>query len=245
MAVGERNAWLAGGAVLVTMFVVGWVDLSRTSDRALSAARAGDFAEVRQLDDDFDRRAWIYGGIAAVAMGLAVAGALARAADQRRVFSRAGVIGVLLGLAGVVVYLLNTAGGVDPPGGALLAPSLLLLAIAAIGGTATRFQRPGSDPEGVRPQPLRGVAIAAVTCTALTVALACGYAGQQDGSCDTPTVHSTWTAFTGWGAVITAAAACILGLAGLAARRWFVALVCVFVNPVALLYMVASTGALC
>jgi hypothetical protein len=37
----------------------------------------------------------------------------------------------------------------------------------------------------------------------------------------------------------------VLGLAGLAARRWFVALICVLVNPAALLYMVLSTGAFC
>jgi len=37
----------------------------------------------------------------------------------------------------------------------------------------------------------------------------------------------------------------VLGLAGLAARRWFVALVCVVVNPGALFYMVLSSGALC
>jgi hypothetical protein len=41
------------------------------------------------------------------------------------------------------------------------------------------------------------------------------------------------------------AAAVLLGLAGLAARRWLVALIAVFVNPAALLYMGLSTGALC
>jgi hypothetical protein len=49
----------------------------------------------------------------------------------------------------------------------------------------------------------------------------------------------------GWAAVITAVAAFLVGLAGLAARRWFVALICVVVNPAALLYMALSTGALC
>jgi hypothetical protein len=44
---------------------------------------------------------------------------------------------------------------------------------------------------------------------------------------------------------VTAFAAFLLGLAGLAAGRWFVALVCVVVNPLALLYMVASSGAFC
>jgi hypothetical protein len=44
---------------------------------------------------------------------------------------------------------------------------------------------------------------------------------------------------------VTGAAAVLLGLAGLAARRWLVALIAVFVNPAALLYMGLSTGALC
>jgi len=48
-----------------------------------------------------------------------------------------------------------------------------------------------------------------------------------------------------WAAVISAIAAFVLGLAGLAARRWFVALVCVVVNPGALFYTVLSSGALC
>jgi hypothetical protein len=58
-------------------------------------------------------------------------------------------------------------------------------------------------------------------------------------------VGTFWTGLTGWGAVVTAIAAFLLGPAGLAAGRWFVALVCVVVNPVALLYLVASSGAFC
>jgi hypothetical protein len=123
----------------------------------------------------------------------------------------------------------------------LLAPSLLLLVLAAVGGTVTRVQEPTQRER----QPLRRVATAALTCTGLTVALAYAYAGQQDGSCDTQTVGTFWTGLTGWGAVVTAIAAFLLGMAGLAAGRWFVPLVCVVVNPVALLYMVASSGALC
>jgi hypothetical protein len=81
--------------------------------------------------------------------------------------------------------------------------------------------------------------------TGVTVVLAYAYASQQDGSCDSPTAHSFWTGVTGWGALFTAACAVILDIAGLAARRWFVALICLFVNPTALLWMVASSAALC
>ena len=144
-----------------------------------------------------------------------------------------------IGVAGVVAALLAFIGVLFHPNhGALFLPAALLLLVAAVGGTITR-RRDG------RPLPMRNAAIAALTCTGLTLVLAYAYASQQDGSCDTPTAHSFWTGFTGWGALFTAACAFILGLAGLAARRWFVALICVFVNPTALLWMVASSGAFC
>jgi hypothetical protein len=42
--------------------VIGWIDLSHTTHQALAPAGSGDFAGVQRLEDDFDRRAWIYGG---------------------------------------------------------------------------------------------------------------------------------------------------------------------------------------
>jgi hypothetical protein len=143
----------------------------------------------------------------------------------------AGVVAALFGLFELFFH----AGEV-----ALLAPAAVLLAIAAIGGTIARAQGERSES-----RPLRSAAVASLTCTAITIVLAYAYASQQDGSCDTPTHHSFWTGVTGWGAVFTAACALLLGLAGLAARRWFVALIAVFVNPTALLWMVASSGAFC
>jgi hypothetical protein len=232
------------------MLLIGSIDLSRTNDKVPPLSPAGPdtvvrFARIRELDPAFTRRSWIYGGVAAVAMGLATAGALAARSSregQRQVFSQAGVAGVVLGLAGFVLFVIGSRGAVDPPVGALLAPSLTLLAIAAIGGTVSR-SRSGSRPP--RDLPLKPVAIAALSCTAATVVLAYAYGGQQDASCDTPTVHTVWTGILGWGAIGSAVAAFVLGLAGLAARRWIVALICVLVNPAALIYMVLSTGALC
>jgi hypothetical protein len=75
--------------------------------------------------------------------------------------------------------------------------------------------------------------------------LAVVYASGQRGTCDAPAAAAAWVSPAAWAAVISAIAAFVLGLAGLAARRWFVALVCVVVNPGALLYMVLSSGALC
>jgi hypothetical protein len=92
---------------------------------------------------------------------------------------------------------------------------------------------------------LRNVARGAFGFTLTTVLLAWVYAGPQDSSCDGGASAPAWTGPVGWLAVISAIAAVVLGLTGLAARRWFVALICLIVNPVALLYMVASTGAFC
>ncbi|TML25996.1 MAG: hypothetical protein E6G26_12765 [Actinobacteria bacterium] len=145
-----------------------------------------------------------------------------------------------IGVAGVVAALLGLASLLFHPGrGVVFVPAGVLLVVGAVGGTVARRR------EGDRPLPLRNVAVAALTCTGLTLVLAYAYSSQQDGSCDTPTAHSFWTGLTGWGAVFTASCAFLLGLVGLSARRWFVALVCVFVNPTALLWMVASSGAFC
>jgi FtsH-binding integral membrane protein len=238
-----------GPLVVIVVLLIGSIDLSRTNDKVPPLSTAGPdtlvrFARIRELDPAFDRRSWLYGGVAAVAMGLATAGALAARSSpegQRQVFSQAGVVGVVLGLAGFF-FVVGSRGPIDPPVGALLVPSLTLFAIAAIGGTVSR-SRSATPPHG--DLSLKGVAIAALSCTAATVVLAYAYGGQQDASCDTPTVHTVWTGILGWGAIATAVAAFVLGLAGLAARRWIVALICVLVNPAALIYMVLSTGALC
>ena len=206
------------------------------------------YKRIQQLDRDFDRRAWIYGGTAAVGMALAAAFALARArtlADQRRVFGQAGVFGVVFGLAGVVVSSWHH-GFIDPPGLAVFTPCLTMLGIAALGGASTRLQRPPPDELEVPTQrPLRRVAYVALGCTLLTVLLASVYASGQHGTCGEPVADAAWATAAAWGAVISAVAAFVLGLVGLAARRWFVALICVVVNPGALFYMVISSGALC
>jgi hypothetical protein len=243
-----------GLAVVLAVLAVAAFDHSRTEAKVppLPTSNSGYVARyerIRQLDRDFDRRAWIYGGAAAVAMALAAAVALARAptlAVERRVFGQAGVCGVVVGLAGVV--LLSTVRGfIDPPRLAVFAPCLTLLGIAALGGTSTRLQRsPPEEPEERQPRlPLRRVAYAALGFTALTVLFALLYAAGQQGTCDTPVSDTGWSTAAAWAGVVSAIVAFVLGLTGLAARRWFVALVCVVVNPGALFYMVVSSGALC
>jgi hypothetical protein len=250
-----RKPWFAGGVVVLAVLVIARVDLTHTEHQIPPFPPQGEstlprYEEIRRLDDGFDRRAWAYGGVAAVAMGIAAAVGLWRSStleQQRRVFSEAGVAGIVLGVVGVVV-LWTLRSNIEPPPGAVFAPCLLLLAVAALGGGAARLQRPPpAEREGVPPEDrgLKHVAFTALLCTAATVVFAYAYAGQQDGSCDTPSTETTWTALSTWAAVVTAIAAVVLGLTGLAARRWFVALICLVVNPAALLYMALSSGALC
>jgi hypothetical protein len=250
---GDRKAWLAGGVVVLAVLVIGRIDLTHTENQIPPFPPQGEstlprYEEIQRLDHDFDRRAWAYGGVAAVAMGIATAVALRRSStleQQRRVFSEAGVAGVVLGLAGVAV--LWTLHGIEPPLGAVFAPCLMLLAVAALGGGVARLQRPppaerGEEPEG---RGLKGVAVAALLCTAATIVFAYAYASQQDASCDSPPTGTVWTSLAGWAAIATTIVAIVFGLTGLAARRWFVALICLVVNPAALLYMLLSRGAFC
>ncbi len=60
-----------------------------------------------------------------------------------------------------------------------------------------------------------------------------------------PSSAPAWPTAFAWAAVATAAVAGVLALIGLAARRWFIALLCFVVNPAALLYMLLSTGVAC
>jgi hypothetical protein len=238
---GRRISWLAGGTLVLALVVVGWIDLVRTNDEVPPFAPGVDtlarYHRIQELDAAFDRRVWIYAVVAAAAMVLACAGA-----DSRRRFSQAGVAGVVLGVAGFGLLALGSRGAVDPPLTALLLPSLTLLVIAAVGSAVERLRGTPRSPSDL---PLKPVAYAALGCTAATLFLAYAYAHGQDPSCDFPSTDASWSGPVGWVAVVTAAAAFLLGLVGLAARRWVVALTCVVVNPAALVYMIASSGAFC
>jgi hypothetical protein len=242
----DRRPWIVGSLVVLAVLVIARIDQRHTEGQVPPFP---NYEQTQRLDRDFDRRAWLYGGVAAVAMGIATAVALARSPTlegQRRVFGEAGVAGVVLGLAGVGLFW-RLHSNIDPPTGAVFAPCLMLLAVAALGGGAARLQRPppAEREEPAESQGLKRVAVAAIACTALTVLLAWVFAAPQNGSCDVPSSAPAWTTPVAWAAVTSAVAAIILGLTGLAARRWFVALICIVLNPAALLYMILSTGVLC
>ena len=234
--------------MVVVIVYVGAIDQRHTAAKVPTTYSLQAFHRRQQLDNDFERRAWIYTGAAGIAMALAAAAALAQAktlADQRRVFGQTGVAGIVIGLFGLLL-LWQVHSFIEPTTASMFAPAGLLLAIAGLGGMISRLQRapPGEPaaPEGR----LRGVAIAALGCTAVAVVCAIAFAAPQDSSCSGNAQPAPdWThpvGTLGWLAGLTAL---ILSLVGLAARRWFVALVCFVVNPAAFLYALLSSGAAC
>jgi hypothetical protein len=243
------SPWVAGAAALVVVLYIGAIDQRHTagklSGQALSLER---YHRIQQLDQDFERRAWVYAGVAAIALALATVVALAQAktlADQRRVFGEAGVAGIVVGLFAVVLRW-QVHSWIEPSTASVLAPSALLLAIAGVGGTISRVQRAPPGEPATPERRLGRVALAALLCTAATVVCAIAFAAPQDSSCSgNATPAPGWVQLVGTIGWITGAAALILALAGLTARRWFVALVCFVVNPAALLYAIFSTGAGC
>ncbi len=222
----ERGAWVAGAGVVLVVLVVARIDLTHTENKIppipapyatdsneCNNARNAKFGprldEIRRLDHDFDRRAWIYGGLATLALGLAAVGALVQSStlpEQRRVFAETGVAGVLVGLAGVVVLWLSSR-EISPPAGAVFIPCVTLLAIAGLGGSAARIQSPPTEETvaaEVSTDPrMKPVAVTALACTAVTVILAWAYAGAQDGSCDVVSQAPAWTTPVAWAAVVT------------------------------------------
>ena len=240
--------WVGAAAVVVVVVYVGAVDQRHAAGKVPSGFSLERYNRIQQLDASFERRAWIYAAVVALAMAAATVATLMRTktlADRRRAFGQAGVAGVVLGLFGLVL-LWQVHSAIEPKLASVLAPSALLFAIAGIGGAVSRVQR---APPGEPPAPERRlgrVAVAALACTATTVVCAIAFAAPQDSSCSgNATPAPEWTdtvALLGW---LSGGAALVLALVGLAARRWFVALVCFVVNPAALFYAILSTGVAC
>jgi hypothetical protein len=272
--VSERRAWVAWAAIVVVTLAVGAADLAhtRTAISPIPPSCSSDagscndvrnrevFARqdrVRQLDHDFDRRAWIYAVIAAaalVAVTIAAASTQASVEKGRSLFASAGVAGVVVALFGVVVLLQPSYREIRPPLQAVFLPAVILLVLAAIGGSVTRFatavptDSAAAVPDDQGDSSTRAggrVIVAALACTALTVVLAQVFATHQPGGCDSLPDAPTWTGAVAWAAIAIAVVAGILALWALAYKRWFVALVCFVVNPAALIWMLLSTGVLC
>jgi hypothetical protein len=249
LSLRRYTPWVAAAAAVVVVLYVAAFDQRDTAGKLAPLPFSLErYHRIQQLDDGFERRAWIYAGIVAVAMAAATVAALIQAktlADQRRVFGQAGVAGIVLALFGIVL-LWQVHSAIEPSLAEVLAPSALLFAIAGVGGAISRVQRAPPGEPSAPERRLGRVAAAALACTATTVVCAIAFAAPQDSSCSGNAEPAPgWTdavATIGW---ITGGAALVLALVGLAARRWFVALVCFIVNPGALFYAILSTGVAC
>jgi len=245
---GRYWPWVAGAAALTIVLYVGAFDQRHTAAKVPTTLSLQGYHRTQQLDNEFEQRAWIYAGIAALAMALAAAVAVARTktvAERRRVFAEVGVAGIVLGLFGVVLRW-QVHSPIEPTTASVLAPSALLLAIAGVGGAASRLQRvpPGEHSTPVRR--LTGVAIGALTCTAITAVCALAYGIPQNNDCSGSAPPAPgWTDQVASVGYITGLAAIVLAFIGLIERRWLVALVCFVVNPAALFYAVWASGAGC
>jgi hypothetical protein len=211
-------------------------------------------ARIRDLQDGFDLRSWGYALVLAAVAGDAVR-MRARTSppdERRRLFANVGVAGVLLVIAvsaGRFAHGIVSTSIEIPAGPAYLVP-VALFVVAAVGGIHALVA--SGEPMGAamavdrRTQwrrVLRHGALVALALTAVTVTLAVIYSGQQGPCGGAPVEGPDWADALARIAVGTALAAVALAIAGLVVRRWFVAMVCLVVNPGALVYMLLSSCA--
>jgi hypothetical protein len=256
---------LACAAAVVVCFVAAAVDFKITGSRVppvpplcepstteCNNARNAKFAPrleaARELEADYDGRAWLYSLAAVVALAIATAGSLRSrdsVAERRRVFTNLGTAGVSLGLLTVVLIYLSNPGLVDPPAWPAFFPAIASVAGAAVGGLVMRLEAPGAEPEAA---PLsawyRAARVGGLVLTAATLVLAWSYISAQPacGGGDAASAPG-WTNAVGVIALLTAGGAALFGLLALVLRRWVTALICFAANPTLLLFMLASSCA--
>jgi hypothetical protein len=258
---------LLGGLVSCAVLAVAVVDFVRTADRIPATptwrcdpsdsgcvdrtnARFEAVARKSQrIEEDYGRRAWLYGAAIAVA-ALASTGLLllgARSAPERRRLGRnLGTAGVGIGLLTLVALLLAdpdelTEAATDPA----FLPSGAILLVAVVASLTTLGQAPIRPEQASKPERAgRWVAIAALAFTGLTVVLAvidiqprpsCGGAESEAA----PEWADALIPFVS----VSAIAAIALGLAALLFRRWLTALASLVVTSLAYILMIGSTCA--
>ena len=260
---------MIAGAVVLVLAVVALADHGRTEDRvpplpalcppsdsSCNAARSVELngwrVEIERLEDEYARRAWRYGVAGSIVVLASLAFALRRRPSlsvQRRVFADLGVLGVILLVVPTGLFLLVQTPRVDLPALPAFLPALVALGAAAVGGGRARLLG-GAPPSARRTEPealwRRGArygSVGGLALTGVTVLLAYAY-GKGQPSCGGPVESAPgWTDAIGWVVAVTALTAIGLALAGLTGRRWVVALVCLLVNPAALLGMALSSCA--
>jgi hypothetical protein len=222
------------------------------------------------LEDQYNSRAWLYAfGMLA---GAAVATAYALRSRPRnewpRIFTNLGVIGVWAAIAVIVLLLLTGDASISIRAAPTLTIPVLLLVAAAVGTLVGRSEgwAAESPADGARASAItlgklaihigtggaarrsriealgRWFIYAALGLTALTALLTFIFAGAQP-ECGTGDSPPHWTDPVDSVAAVTGVIAIAAGIGGLILRRWIAALISLIVNPIAFLFILASTCA--
>ena len=262
----DRRPLIAAALAVIAIVIVGVVDFSITSDKVpgvpagcptpgsepCESERNEEFEErferAIELEEDFDQRAWIYGGVAflVVLAGVGVATVRTDPSVRREIFTDLGVGSVLaLGLG--LVLAAGGSGLIQTPTKPVLYPQLGWLAVALVGTVLTRRPTPAADDVGdatpAEPLERRGriLVYAGLGIAAAAIILALlSFSGRDD-----PCVSEVpgWVeSFAALSAVL-AAIAFLCGLATLAMRRWITALV--MLGPAPVFALLALFGTAC
>jgi hypothetical protein len=244
-----------------------------SSDACINARMSEQLERDRAaepLQDQYDSRAWVYSSAILAIVALAVAYRLrtTRRTQWLRTFTNLGVIGVWLGIAAILLLIATDGSSVAPPP----APTLLIpvaLLVAAASGTLVGRSEGWAEQvqvEGVRDMLLQAgklavhvgtagqlrrsrldelagwLSLITIGLTALTSLFALIFVLAQPG-CDTAASPPGWTNPIESVAAVAAVGAMAAAVGALLLRRWIVALIGLFVCPVALLFVLASTCA--
>jgi hypothetical protein len=248
-----RALTAAAVVVILAGFAGAIVDYAITNDRVppepncdVSTAECGELQNAwveRRLaiESDFQERSWFYAiAVLAGALGL-TAVALLRCrtpTDRQRVFANLGVGAVVLALVVTALFWVAQTLSIEPAARIVYLPSLVMLALAAFGGAIARGETGKRLEVGGRRRPLaQDAALVGLAFTAATFLL---LSLGDEPSCPPEGGVAFGDVFRA--AVVTSIAAGVFGVLGLLARRWFVALVCLVVNPVLLFFVSLGCG---
>lgn len=246
----SRRPLLLAAAIALLMLAVGCIDFAITSGQVPDAPAACDslacsedrdaefddrFERVRELEDDFGARAWLYAAVALVSVLGAAALAFTRTAPEsrRELFTDLGVGGVAWLILSVIVSLVGSDANVAAPPKPIFYPGIAVLLVAGAGTVLTR--RPAREPR-TDTVPIR-VAGFAITVLALALA-AISLSGNGD-PCEAEVPG--WVESLNAVGLVLAGIAAIVGLVAVARRLWFVGLVTLTVGPFAVLLALFTT----
>jgi hypothetical protein len=226
--------------------------------------------EADHLEDQYNSRTWLYAFGMLAAAGVATAHAL-RSRPRRewlQTFTNLGVIGVWVAITVILLLLLTGGASVSIRAAPALTIPVVLLVAAGVGTLMGRSEgwANESPADGVRTRAAtlgklavhvgtggaarrsrieslgRWFAYTALGLTALTALLTFVFAGAQPdcGSGDSP---PHWTDPIDSVAAVTGVVAIAAAVGSLILRRWIAALISLVANPIAFLFILASTCA--